>query len=163
MDKWRFILGTKYLRAVEKGIFSNILAVQIKICWYVYSGSTQNLYIVYTLPTGVLTVNQTCAIERVQKTCFSVILAREYIYRIWVCMYNLEILEVRRKKLSFGKKWLLNSNLRSLFPRKIPLHNHNHWEQNLFTVVQDRTERLRRSSISYISKDYWIAIDNSNR
>ena len=50
VDKWRFRLGTKYFRVVQKGIFSNILAVQIEICWYFYSGSTQNFYIV---PTGV--------------------------------------------------------------------------------------------------------------
>ena len=31
----------------------SLLCMQIKICWYVFSGSTQNLYIVYTLPTGV--------------------------------------------------------------------------------------------------------------
>ena len=49
----RFRLGIKYFRAVQKGIFSNILTVQIKICWFVHSGSTQNLYIVYTRPTGV--------------------------------------------------------------------------------------------------------------
>ena len=31
VDKWRFRLGTKYFRVVQKGIFSNILAVQIEI------------------------------------------------------------------------------------------------------------------------------------
>ena len=67
-------------------------------------------------------------------------------------MYNLETLEVRQEKLclSFGKKCLLKSNHRSLFPRNITLHNHNLREQNLFTVVQARTERLRRSSLPYL-------------
>ena len=106
---------------------------------------------------STLTVNQTCALERVQKTCLRVILGRDYEgYESALEVSNLETLEVRREKLclSFGKKCLLSSNHRSLFPRNIPLHNHNLREQNLFTVVQARTERLRRSCIHLISKDY---------
>ena len=85
-----------------------------------------------------LTVNQTCALERVQKTC----LGREYRG------------EVRREKLSlsFGKKCLLSVNHRSLFPRNISLHNYNLRGQNLFTVAQARTERFRRSCIPYIQR-----------
>ena len=74
-----------------------------------------------------MTVNQTCALERVQKTCPRVILGREYRgYESALEVSNLETLEVRREKLclSFGKKYLLSSNNRSLFPRNIPLHNH---------------------------------------
>ena len=37
---------------------------------------------------------------------------------------------------------------------QIPLHNHNLREQNLFTVVQASTERLRRSHVYLISKVY---------
>ena len=44
---------------------------------------------------STLTVNQTCALERVQKTCLRVILDREYIgYES-----ALETLEVRREKM----------------------------------------------------------------
>ena len=102
-----------------------------------------------------LTVSQTCALERVQKICLRVILGREYIgYESALEVSKLETIEVRREKrcLSFGGKCLLNSNNRSLFPRNISLHNHNLREQNLFTFVQARTERLRRSCIHYIQR-----------
>ena len=97
----------------------------------------------------------TCALQQEQKTCLRVILGRDYEgYESALEVSNLETLEVRREKLclSFGKKCLLSSNHRSLFPRNIPLHNHNLREQNLFTVVQARTERLRRSCITFYPK-----------
>ena len=99
-----------------------------------------------------LTVNQTCALERMQKTCLRVILGREY----WEYM-SLHLKCITLKHLKFVEKtlsivWekcLSSSNHRSLFPRNISLHNYNLREQNLFTVVQARTEKLRRSIWQY--------------
>ena len=60
---------------------------------------------------STLTVNQICALERVQKPCLRVILGREYRgYESALEVSNLETLEVRREKLLFGKKCLLSSN-----------------------------------------------------
>ena len=69
---------------------------------------------------STLTVNQTCTLERVQKTCLRAILGREYRgYESALEVSNLEPLEVHREKLclSFGGKCLLSLNHRSLFPR----------------------------------------------
>ena len=113
----------------------------------IYSKPIYRLYVVYWHST--LKVNQTC----VQKTCLKVILGREYRkYESALEVLYLDTLVMQGKKLCllFGNKCLLSSNHRSLFPRNIPLHNHNLREQNLFTVVQARTERLRRSCIPYI-------------
>jgi hypothetical protein len=95
---------------VQKGIFSNILALQIRICWYVYSGSTQNLYIVYTLSAGVCLCGLALQTDgqpdlRTRTSAENrVILGQQY--KGYVS--NLETLEVRQEKLclSFGKKCL---------------------------------------------------------
>ena len=95
---------------------------------------------------STLKVNQTWTLERVQKTCLRVILGREYRgYESALEVSNLETLEIHWEKLclSFGEKCLLSSNHRSLFPRNIPLHNHN----------------LRKQNLYLISRDYWIIID----
>ena len=53
-----------------------------------------------------LTVNQTCALERVQKTCLRVRLGREYRgYESALKVSNLERLEVRREKKSLSIVW----------------------------------------------------------
>ena len=65
---------------------------------------------------STLTVNlQTCALERVQKTCFRVILGQEYRgYESALEVSNLKTLEVRREKLSFGKN--MSVKLKPLTP-----------------------------------------------
>ena len=92
---------------MQKGIFSNILAVQIKICWYVHSGSTQNLYIVYTLPIGICLCGLALQTDgqpdlRTRTSAENrVILGQEYKgYESALEVSNLETLEVRQEKLS---------------------------------------------------------------
>ena len=149
MDKWIDLDWELNTSELCKKAYSWISSLcKLKYVGMSTPGSTPNFYAAYWSSLvwhSTLMVNQTCALEGVQKTCFREILGGEYIgYES-----NLETLEVRRQKLclSFGKKCLLNSKHRSLFPWNIPLHNHNLREQNLFTVVEARTERLRRSSI----------------
>ena len=68
----------------------------------IYSKPIYRLYAAYCKYACVvwhstLTVNQTCALERVQKTCLRVILGREYRgYDSALEVSNLETLEVRK-------------------------------------------------------------------
>ena len=108
------------------------LLVQIKICWYMSTEYLLKTCISFIrclrvclcgIALATLTVNQTCELERVQKTCFRVTLGREH-KGVWD--WNVQAWYRQRKTVSIlWKKCLLNTNHRSLFMRNILLHNHN--------------------------------------
>ena len=88
----------------------------------------------YVVCHSTLTVNQTYALEWIQKICIKVIQR----------VSNLDTLEV------WWIKYLLNKNHRFLFPGNV--HDNNLRDQNQLTVVKNMTDILRRSCILYIQR-----------
>ena len=124
-----------------------------------------------------LTVLQSQAIERVQKTCLKIILGPEYTSYADALEYTgLEKLSDRREArcLQFGLKCLVRPIHSRMFPVNPQLNSdHKIRQQEHFVVNKARTEYYKLSAIPYIqrklnqyvkaqnSKD-WIRICNCN-
>ena len=67
---------------------------------------------------------------------------------------ELETLESRRDKLSlsFAKKWIKSSKHHHLFPAAVHPHEHQLRHQKQYNVNHARTEKYRKSAISYIPR-----------
>ena len=101
-----------------------------------------------------ITVEESCSIERVQKTALRIILRENYTdYSSALQLTGLDRLQDRRTKLSltFAKKCLKsNSNIGDLFPLNVKLVNTRQHEK--YFVTPARTERLAKSAVPYLQR-----------
>ena len=98
-----------------------------------------------------LTVHQTNALERIQRACLKIILGNDYVgYISALESCELEILD--KLSLSFAKKWIKSSKHRHLFPAAVHPHEHQLRHQKQYNVNHARTEKYRKSAISYIPR-----------
>ena len=105
---------------------------------------------------SMLTDQNSRAIERVQKSALSVILGPNYLcYENALSQTGLKRLDVRREQLSltFAKKTAKHP-LHSSWFKKQPENEHIHTRSTKpkFAPVQARTQRLKRSPISYLTQ-----------
>ena len=99
---------------------------------------------------SMLTDQNSRAIERVQKSALSVILGPSYL-----CFSGLKRLDVRREQLSltFAKKTVKHPQHSSWFKKQPEnVHIHTRSAKPKFVPVQARTQRLKRSPISYLTQ-----------
>ena len=124
-----------------------------------------NIYILYirsvleycsVLWHSTLTIEQSQAIERVQKTCLKIILGSEYTSYTDALEYTgLELLSTRRETrcLQFGLKCLVHPLHHRMFPANPQLDNNSRIrQQEHFVVNKARTESYRMSAIPYIQR-----------
>ena len=102
-----------------------------------------------------LTVHQNNALERIQRVCLKMILGKDYVgYISALESCELETLESRRAKLSlsFAKKCIKSSKHRHLFPAAVHTHEDQLRHQEQYHVNHAKTEKYRKSAISYIPR-----------
>ena len=101
-----------------------------------------------------LTKGECEQIERVQKCAFSIILGDKYTsYRSALRITKLETLFERRRKLcaTFGKRSVKHSKFKNWF-KSNPKYLSSRSKQPKFKNVFYRTERYRRSPVSYLTE-----------
>ena len=105
---------------------------------------------------STLTVEQSQAIERVQKTCLKIILGWQYTsYADALGYTGLELLSERRETrcLQFGLKCLVHPLHHRMFPANPQLDNDSRIrQQEHFVVNKARTESYKSSAIPYIQR-----------
>ena len=105
---------------------------------------------------STLTVEQSQAIERVQKTCLKIILGSEYTsYSDALGYTGLELLSERREArcLQFGLKCLVHPVHHRMFPANPQLESDSRIrQQEHFVVNKARTESYKLSAIPYIQR-----------
>ena len=109
---------------------------------------------------STLTVEQSQAIERGQKTCLKILLGSEYTsYADALDYTGLELLSKRRETrcLQFGLKCLVHPLHHRMFPANPQLDKNSRIrQQDHFVVNKARTESYRTSAIPYIQRKLYV-------